>query len=117
MNKFKSFAIKVVPFLFFVGCAGTQKSCQSCNNEEFGANWIIVQYKFDGTPINCWRLNGGSVSNEPSSDGIWFESGEKNLIHISGWYNRVQVNGSDFDAASKEIGVDLSKCPGGKYRD
>lgn len=101
--------------LLLVGCAGTMRSCQSCEAENFGANWIVVQYKTDGNPINCWRLNAVSVVNEEHSDGIhWLES-SGHLVHISGWYNRVQVKGQDWSGAADSIGINLDACHDGKY--
>ena len=102
----------VVMFLALIflatGCAGFTRSCSSCSAESFGADWIVVQYDYKGNPINCWKLMSVSISNEQNSDGIyWKESGH--LIHISGWYNRIQVDGGRFDEAAKLLGVDLSK--------
>lgn len=102
--------------LLLVGCAGTSRSCASCNAENFGADWIIVQYRVDGVPINCWQLRQVSVANEQGSDGIYWATPSGNLIHISGWYNRVQVKGS-FESAAKEVGIDLAACPGGRYNE
>lgn len=101
--------------LFLTGCAGWSRSCAGCNAESFGADWIVVQYRMDGTPINCWQIRNKSVANEPQSDGIWWESEDGHLIHVSGHYNRVQVVRGDFKGAAKEVGIDLNKCPGGHY--
>lgn len=102
-------------FLFLVGCAGISRDCSSCNAESFGADWVVVQYRMDGEPLNCWQLHGKAVSNESGSDGIWWVSDGGHLVHISGQYNRVQVTGSGFEAAAKEVGVDLRRCVGGRY--
>lgn len=100
---------------FTVACAGQMRECSGCAAENFGADWIIVQYKTDGSPINCWKLNGDSVSNEEHSDGIWWKSNDGHLVHISGWYNRVQVAGGNWDGAAAQLGVDVAKCGEGKY--
>ncbi len=99
-----------------VGCAGTSRSCSSCNAESFGANWIVVQYDSFGQPLNCWQLKNVSISNEPHSDGIYWENSDGHLIHISGFYNRVQVEHNQWESAANLIGVDLKSCTGGKYK-
>ena len=100
--------------LLLAGCAGTSRGCASCNAENFGADWIVVQYRMDGSPVNCWQLRSTSIVNEPHSDGIYWQTPNGHLVHVSGWYNRVQVIGS-FESAAKEVGVDLASCPGGRY--
>lgn len=107
--------IKYLPLLLLCGCAGFQRSCASGMASTLGANWVVVQYKADGDPINCWKLENTSIENETGSDGIYWLAPSGHLVHISGWYNRVQVNGSNFDAAGKLIGVDMDLCKDGKY--
>jgi hypothetical protein len=98
------------------GCAGFQRSCSSGCAEAFGSDWMVVQYRFDGTPISCWRLSNTSIRNEDNSDGIyWLDPGGRHLVHISGWYNRVQVSGGDFDRAGNLLGIDARKCGDGHY--
>ncbi len=97
-----------------VGCAGLSRSCSGCNAENFGADWIIVQYGATGTPINCWQERDVSVDNEAHSDGIWWKTGS-HLVHASGTLTRIQVGGGDFDGAAKKIGVDRARCVGGAY--
>lgn len=101
--------------LFLVGCAGLEKDCSSCSATSFGGDWIITQNRLDGTPFNCWKAKGVSISNEHGSDGIWWQSGTGHLIHIAGSYTRVQVMRGDWAGAAKEVGVDLSKCTNGHY--
>jgi len=107
--------LKCIPFLFLFGCAGYQRGCASGIAQTFGGDWVVVQYKADGNPINCWKLENTSISNEEHSDGIYWLETSGHLVHISGWYNRVQVKGSDFDAAAKLVGVDMKYCKDGKY--
>lgn len=102
--------------LLLSGCAGWSRSCAARNAESFGADWIIVTHSADGRIINCWQLKDVSVTNESNSDGIYWQDGS-DLIHLSGWYDRVQVGGGDFAKAAKKVGADLSRCPGGKYLD
>lgn len=103
--------------LLLVGCAGFNRGCSAWNAQNFGSDWLVVQYKMDGQPMNCWVLKGESVSNEHSSDGIyWKDTTTGHLVHISGWYNRVQLDGSTGLAeAAKLVGVDASKCGNGVY--
>jgi hypothetical protein len=103
--------------LLLFGCAGTSRSCASSVAESFGADWVIVTSGADGRIVNCWKLANVSVANELHTDGIYWQAGSGHFVHISGWYNRVQVAGGDFDAAAKQIGVDLARCPGGRYLD
>jgi hypothetical protein len=37
-------------------------------------------------------------------------------VHISGWYNRVQVNNGDWNGAAAALGIDLSRCHDGIYQ-
>jgi len=48
-------------------CAGVSRDISSRIATDFGADWIVVQYRFDGSPINCWKLLGVGVSNEEAS--------------------------------------------------
>jgi hypothetical protein len=112
--KIKHYAVGV-SLLFLVGCAGFSRSCSSFSAGTFGSNWIIVQYDYKGNPINCWKLQNVSVSNERNSDGIYWKDSSGHLVHISGWYNRIQVEGDRYEEAAKLVGVELSKITNGKY--
>lgn len=103
--------------LIFVlsGCAGLDRGCSSCTAQQFGADWIIVQYSANGDPMNCWQERNVGVTNESQSDGVYWVSKGGHLIHIAGWYNRVQVDRGDFAGAARSIGVDLARCVGGRY--
>lgn len=97
--------------LLFVGCAGVSRSCSSCNAEEFGADWVIVQMDLNGTPFRCWELPNTSVTNESQSDGVyWKDSVTGNLVHLSGHYNRVQVVGGNWDRAFEDLGLTKAIC-------
>lgn len=105
--------------LGLAGCAGFYRSCSNFNAENFGSNWIVVQFAYDGHVFNCWTLHGVSITNEEGSDGIyWKDSNTSHMVHISGWYNRVQVFGDsyqDFDHAATLLGVSASQCGDGRY--
>lgn len=111
---------RIIVFLMVLtltGCAGFYRGCASFNAGAFGSNWIVVQYDYKGDPINCWKLENTSIANEDGSDGVyWKDSSSGHLVHISGWYNRVQVEGGRYDEAAKLLGVELSKIANGKYR-
>ena len=111
----RSYYTSVLFLIFFTGCAGMQRGCSSACATSLGADWIILQYGANGEPINCWKLHGVSVANEENTDGIHWLENTGHLVHISGWYNRVQVQGGDYEGAAKSIGIDLSKCTSGKY--
>lgn len=112
----RSYLYLAVLFLF-TGCAGWTRGCDSWFARSIGANWIVVQYDQLGRPFNCWKLNGVSIANEEASDGIfWVDDHTGNLVHISGWYNRVQVSRfGTFDDAARLIGIDLDRCTDGRY--
>lgn len=103
--------------LFLCSCAGMQRDCSSGWASAAGADWIVVQYKADGRAFNCWKLENTSMSNEQASDGIYWKDPSGHLVHISGWYNRVQVFGHAYGEAAATVGVKLSSCVGGAYVD
>lgn len=93
------------------GCAGVQRELSSCSAGMEGADWVVVQYTFDGHPFRCWELHGASVVNEASSDGIyWTNPSTNNLVHISGIYNRVQVTNDNWDKGFQEVGLTQDGC-------
>ena len=100
-------------FLFLLtlaSCAGTARGCSSCNAENFGADWVVVQMDDRGVPYRCWALRQTSVANEPHSDGVYWESSNGHLVHISGHYNRVQVSGGRWEEAYRELGLTAESC-------
>lgn len=108
----------LLALLFLPGCAGFSRDCSAGCASSFGADWVVVTNGVDGKVINCWKLSNVSLVNEPSSDGIWWkDTATGHLVHISGWYSRVQVTGGDFASAGTQLGVDIGRCAGGKYRD
>lgn len=108
--------LRYLPFLALLGCAGMQRDCSSCNAGSFGADWVIVQFRMDGTPMNCWKLRNVGVSNEEHTDGVFWQDSDGHLVHISGWYNRVQVANGNYEKAAEAIGVDLTRCTNGAYK-
>ena len=106
----------VVLFALCANCAGFMRGCSSCGAETFGSEWIVTQLATDGQVIRCWQLSGVSITNEHASDGIyWQETDSGHLVHISGWYNRVQVSGGNFETAAHTLGIKLNRCSGGTY--
>lgn len=106
----KNKSLLVVLLLAFTSCAGWGRQCSSYTAENFGADWLVAQYKVDGTVLRCWKMENTSVTNESGSDGIYWKSPGGHLVHISGWYNRVQVERDDWKGAAEDLGVDLSTC-------
>lgn len=106
---------KLWVLLLLTGCAGWQRDCSSCSASTFGSDWIVLQYGYDGKPINCWELRNTAITNEEHTDGIFWQEPSGHLVHISGWYNRVQVSNGDWSGAAKSIGVDDALCKDGVY--
>jgi len=102
-------------FALVTGCAGMNRGCSSDIATTFGADWLVTQIAADGHIVNCWALKDRSITNEHASDGIYWKDGDGNLVHISGWYNRVQVNNGNWKAAATSLGVEEGSCPGGRY--
>jgi hypothetical protein len=63
-----------------------------------------------GRVMRCWELHDVSIANEDSSDGIYWESSDGHLVHISGFYNRVQVEHKGWDEAYAELGLNKMVC-------
>lgn len=101
--------------VLLAGCAGFNRSCSSFNADAFGADWIVVKKDMTGRTFECWKLTNTSVANEESSDGIHWKSPGGHLVHVSGWYDRVQVANGDFANAGAELGVDSNRCGSGVY--
>lgn len=101
--------------LLLCGCAGLQRECSSCWATSTGADWIVVQYRYDGVPMNCWEMRDTSISNESQTDGIYWRQPEGHLVHVSGWYSRVQVTGDDWKGAALALGIDDARCKSGAY--
>ncbi len=114
LNKGKNMRIKFFVYLFVLtllsGCAGFERGCYSAGAGAFGADWVIVQMDDRGIPYRCWTLENVSVSNEEHSDGIYWLSPDGHLVHISGHYNRVQVDGSRWNEAYRELGLTRELC-------
>lgn len=102
--------------VLFLSCAGWGRQCSSYNAERFGSDWIVLQYGFDGRPINCWVLKETSMDNEAHSDGIyWKDADTGHLVHVAGWYNRIQIEKGGKESAAKLLGIDLTQCVNGRY--
>jgi hypothetical protein len=96
--------------LLLIGCAGTYRDCSSGCAGEFGADWVIVQVATDGQPFRCWDLHNVAVTNESNTDGIYWQDSHGNLVHISGFYNRVQVTGGHWNEAFDQLGLTRETC-------
>lgn len=112
MRKFNA----IILMLLLTGCAGVSRQCSSCWAEAAGANWIVVQMDGFGRVMRCWELPNTSIDNEPGSDGIYWKSPDGHLVHLSGHYNRVQVDGGDWDQAFKELGMTKEMCETARER-
>jgi len=97
--------------LLITGCAGIERSCSGCWATQVGADWIVVELReLDGTPYRCWKLTNVSIDNEQNSDGIYWLTDDGNLVHVSGSYDRVQVEHGQWDLAFAEINMTEEAC-------
>lgn len=101
---------KLIPMFLLVGCAGLARDCSAGCASSLGSDWIIAQYNYSGEQIHCWKLNDRSVGNEPSSDGIFWTDNNGHLVHIGGWYTRVQVVNGNYESAASNNNIDLKGC-------
>jgi hypothetical protein len=115
MNKKLRTAIFILLLCVGPGCAGFGRQWSAGCAENFGADWIIIKSRMDGTTYRCWKLHNTSVTNEGNSDGIYWKDEGGHLVHVSGWYDRVQVFHDDYDGAAQLLGVDAAKCGHGAY--
>lgn len=97
------------------GCKQFAKDVAQKRAGMFGGDWIVVQYAMDGRPFHCWKLSGVSLSGTEGGSVDWKDSGNGHLVHLTGWENRVQVVGGDFDGAAEIVGVNASICKNGVY--
>lgn len=107
--------VVLVAVLALSGCASMNKGCSQFNAENFGSDWIVVQFDLTGRPFNCWKLRGASVSSGEGGNVDWKDTNTAHLVHITGWENRVQVANGDFASAAKLLGVDDAQCGDGVY--
>lgn len=96
--------------LLLCSCAGIGRRCSSACASGLGADWIIVQLDGFGRPMRCWELHDVSVANEEASDGVYWNSSDGHLVHISGFYNRIQVENKGWDVAYGELGLTKELC-------
>ena len=104
---------RLVPLLLIgllCSCAGFSRMCSSSCAGAVGADWVVVQMGGFGRVMRCWELRDVSVANEGQSDGIYWESEDGHLVHVSGHYNCVQVTHSGWDKAFSELGITKEIC-------
>jgi len=63
----------------------------------------------EGRPFRCWKLQNVSLVSEDGSDGIYWETDDHTLVHLSGQYNYVQ-KGSSWDSAFGSLGLTERSC-------
>ena len=95
-----TFIIALTLFLV-MGPKGCSRQFNSWKASSYGSDWLVVQYAQDGSVINHWKLHNKSVGNEDNSDGIYFLDDQNNVVHLSGHYVYIQVNG-DFEKLEAE---------------
>lgn len=107
----------VALLLFCAGCAGFSKSWSKMGNSMTGSDWIVTQYRQDGSPFHCWKLKNAVVESSEGGNVDWKDPRDGHLVYLTGWENRVQVKDGNFDGAARLIGVNASLCGNGPYPD
>lgn len=113
----KTLVFLLVPTISMLlsGCSGCGRIWADFTAQAAGADWVVVQYSAQGSPINCWKLRDVSVDNEANSDGIQWRVPDIGMMHLSGWYVRIMVSGGNYEASLRYLGLDVAGCPGGRY--
>jgi hypothetical protein len=103
--------ILIIMVLGYFGRTSVSRGCSNFSAKYTGADWIIVKTDLEGKPFRCWELRNVSIVNEENSDGIyWKDSSTGNLIHISGFYDRVQVSNNNWDKAFRTLNLTRNTC-------
>ena len=85
-----------------------------CRNE-LGTDWLVVQYSNAGEPTGCWIVRDNALGGDSTSTK-WIDPQTNNIVFINVPHNVVQVHNNDFSSAGRTLGVDSSKCTGGRYQ-
>lgn len=115
MKKVLWSVLAIVAIGLIVQLPGVRRCWTAFKAGAIGSDWIVVQFDMNGKPFNAWKYEGVSVTNETNSDGIYWTDPAEHLVHISGWYDRVQVSDKKFSEAARILGVDDSKITNGRY--
>lgn len=105
----KNIGIWVFVAFLSTGCAGTMRKCDMACSSEMGANWLVVQRDNAGKTVRCWKLYDVSIGDSAEVDGIYWQAVDGSIVHITGWFDRVQVE-SSWDKAAALLDVDLTTC-------
>jgi hypothetical protein len=83
-------------FLFGILAVGFAKAIKEAEaREKQNKSYIVVQYKYDGTPSHCWQIREGQPEIDLTTDHV-----------------RIKVVGDDFEKAAKIVDIDLQRCTG-----
>jgi len=74
---------------------------KSYKADAYGSDWLVIKEDMSGNTIRYWELNDKSVGSEEGSDGIYFIDENGDVVHLSGFYTYIQVQGS-FEKARDE---------------
>lgn len=100
---FGAIGIAIIGLIVFaaIGPAGCSRSVSAWHASAYGSDWLVVQYAQDGSIMNHWELRSKSVANETNSDGINFMDNDGNMVHLSGHYTYIQIDGESGMKAAK----------------
>jgi len=59
----------------------------------YGANWLVIERANNGAVLNYWELRKTTIMSEKGSDGIFFPDKDGLMVHLSGKYIYIEVNG------------------------
>jgi hypothetical protein len=101
--KYTSIAVAIIAVIviLFIGPNRIARYWASYKADAYGSDWLVVKEDMSGNTIRYWELNDKSVGSEDGSDGIYFIDEGGDVVHLSGFYTYVQVNGG-FEQAKKK---------------
>jgi hypothetical protein len=95
---------------FFCACTGFERGCSNNVAQSFGADHVVVKLRYDGTPYRCWILNDVSITNEETSDGIYWKNQAGHLVHVSGSYDYITVGNGKYETALAAFNLTRETC-------
>ena len=100
---FVGYALGILFLLFLIiGPNKINRFWQNYKADAYGSDWLVVQYDMTGSPIQYWELKDKSIGSEFNSDGIFFTDNDNLVIHLSGFYNYIEIKDNNFEKAKEK---------------